>query len=44
MAQKNVLKYIILGLLNREELAGYDIKTLLEEERGARGQTTPSQN
>ncbi|WP_033169191.1 PadR family transcriptional regulator [Selenomonas sp. ND2010] len=34
MAQKNVLKYIILGLLNREELAGYDIKKLFEEELG----------
>jgi DNA-binding PadR family transcriptional regulator len=34
MAQKNILKYIILGLLNREDLAGYDIKKLFEEELG----------
>lgn len=34
MAQKNVLKYIILGLLNHEKLAGYDIKKLFEEELG----------
>ena len=26
MAQKNILKYIILGLLNHKELAGYDLK------------------
>ncbi len=34
MAQKNVLKYIILGLLARKELAGYDIKKLFEKELG----------
>ncbi len=34
MAQKNVLKYIILGLLAHRELAGYDIKKLFEEELG----------
>jgi len=34
VAQKNVLKYIILGLLARQELAGYDIKKLFEEELG----------
>ena len=31
MAQKNVLKYIILGLLAHRELAGYDIKKLFEK-------------
>lgn len=34
MAQKNILKYIILGLLNHRDLAGYDIKKLFEEELG----------
>lgn len=34
MAQKNILKYIILGLLAQQELAGYDIKKLFEEELG----------
>lgn len=34
MAQKNILKYIILGLLAHQELAGYDIKKLFEEELG----------
>lgn len=34
MAQKNMLKYIILGLLAKDELAGYDIKKLFEEELG----------
>ena len=34
MAQKNVLKYIILGMLAHRELAGYDIKKLFEEELG----------
>ena len=34
MAQKNVLKYIILGLLAQQELAGYDIKKLFEGELG----------
>ena len=28
MAKKNVLKYVLLGLLNQRELAGYDIKKL----------------
>ena len=32
MAQKNILKYIILGLLNHKELAGYDLKKLFESE------------
>ena len=32
MAQKNVLKYILLGLLAHEEFAGYDIKKLFEGE------------
>ena len=30
MAQKNILKYIILGLLNHKELAGYELKKLFE--------------
>lgn len=34
MAQKNILKYIILGLLNHKELAGYDLKKLFEGEVG----------
>ena len=34
MAQKNILKYIILGLLAQQELAGYDIKKLFEGELG----------
>lgn len=34
MAQKNVLKYIILGLLNHQDLAGYDLKKLFEGEVG----------
>ncbi len=32
MAQKNILKYIILGLLNQKELAGYDLKKLFAGE------------
>lgn len=34
MAQKNILKYIILGLLHHKDLAGYDIKKLFEGELG----------
>lgn len=34
MAQKNVLKYIVLGLLNNGDLTGYDIKKLFEGELG----------
>lgn len=34
MAQKNVLRYIILGLLAQQDLAGYDIKKLFEGELG----------
>ena len=34
MAQKNILKYIILGLLAHRELTGYDIKKLFDEELG----------
>ena len=26
MAQKNTLRYVILGLLSKEPMAGYDIK------------------
>ena len=34
MAKKNMLKYIILGLLEKQELTGYDIKNIFEEEIG----------
>ena len=34
MAQKNVLKYIVLGLLSHGDLTGYDIKKLFEGEVG----------
>lgn len=34
MAQKNVLKYVVLGLLSHGDLAGYDIKKLFEGELG----------
>ena len=34
MAQRNILKYILLGLLSHQELAGYDIKKLFEGELG----------
>ena len=34
MAQKNVLRYVILGLLSKQECAGYDIKKLFEGEIG----------
>lgn len=34
MAQKNVLKYIVLGLLANGDLTGYDIKKLFEGELG----------
>lgn len=34
MAQRNVLKYIILGLLIHEDRTGYDIKKLFEGELG----------
>lgn len=31
MAQKNTLRYVILGLLSKEPMAGYDIKKRLRE-------------
>ncbi|TYZ24984.1 PadR family transcriptional regulator [Selenomonas ruminis] len=34
MAQKNVLKYVVLGLLSHQDLTGYDIKKLFEGELG----------
>ncbi|WP_455537710.1 PadR family transcriptional regulator [Terrisporobacter sp.] len=34
MARKNVLRYILLGLLEKRELSGYDIKKFFEEEIG----------
>lgn len=34
MAQKNILRYIILGLLAQEKRTGYDIKKLFEGELG----------
>ncbi len=34
MAKKNVLQFILLGLLNQRELAGYDIKKLFDCEIG----------
>ena len=34
MAQKNVLRYVILGILSKQESAGYDIKKLFEGEIG----------
>ena len=30
MAQKNTLRYVILGLLSKEPMAGYDIKKRLK--------------
>lgn len=30
MAQKNTLRYVILGLLSKEPMAGYDIKKAFE--------------
>lgn len=34
MAQKNVLRYVLLGILSKQECAGYDIKKLFEGEIG----------
>ncbi|MCR3757500.1 PadR family transcriptional regulator [Clostridium felsineum] len=34
MIRKNMLRYIILGLLEKQELSGYDIKKIFEEEIG----------
>lgn len=34
MAQKNILRYVILGLLSKEPMAGYDIKKAFEGEIG----------
>ncbi|EGW39109.1 PadR family transcriptional regulator [Desulfosporosinus sp. OT] len=34
MVKKNMLKYIILGLLEKQDLTGYDIKKVFEEEIG----------
>jgi len=34
MAKKNTLKYIILGLLEKQESTGYDIKKIFEDEIG----------
>jgi DNA-binding PadR family transcriptional regulator len=34
MAQKSVLRYIILGLLAQQDLAGCDIKKMFEGELG----------
>ena len=34
MAQKNTLRYVILGLLSKEPMAGYDIKKAFEGEIG----------
>ena len=34
MAQKNTLRYVILGLLSKEAMAGYDIKKAFEGEIG----------
>ena len=34
MAKKNILQFVLLGLLNQHELAGYDIKKLFDCEIG----------
>ncbi|WP_455538976.1 PadR family transcriptional regulator [Terrisporobacter sp.] len=34
MSRKNVLRYILLGLLAKSELSGYDIKKIFEDEIG----------
>lgn len=34
MARKNVLRYILLGLLEKREMSGYDIKKFFEQEIG----------
>lgn len=43
MPKKNTLKYIILGLLEKQELTGYDIKKIFEEEIGEFWQAKHSQ-
>ncbi|XVL26568.1 hypothetical protein AAA443_12200 [Staphylococcus equorum] len=34
MAQKNILQYILLGLLKNQSLSGYDIKKSFEKDIG----------
>ncbi|WP_077612500.1 PadR family transcriptional regulator [Clostridium sp. Marseille-P2415] len=43
MAKKNTLKYIILGLLEKQDLAGYDITKIFEDEIGQFWQAKHSQ-
>lgn len=43
MAQKNMLQYIILGLLENEKKTGYDLKRLFETEIGELGAAKHSQ-
>lgn len=34
MTKENILQYILLGLLAKQDLTGYDIKKLFEQEVG----------
>ncbi|MFT8317338.1 MAG: PadR family transcriptional regulator [Sporolactobacillus sp.] len=43
MARKNLLKYILLGLLSKKERTGYDLEKIFEEEIGEFWQANHSQ-
>jgi DNA-binding PadR family transcriptional regulator len=43
MIKKNMLRYILLGLLEKQELTGYDIKKIFEDEIGEFWQAKHSQ-
>lgn len=43
MAQKNILQYVLLGLLKNESLSGYDIKKAFEKDIGEFWQANHSQ-
>ncbi|MFQ3848115.1 PadR family transcriptional regulator [Staphylococcus shinii] len=43
MAQKNILQYVLLGLLKNEHMSGYDIKKAFERDIGEFWQANHSQ-
>ncbi|SON64502.1 transcriptional regulator of PadC (fragment) [Latilactobacillus sakei] len=43
MAQKNILQYLLLGLLNQAPKTGYDLKRVFENEIGEFWQAKHSQ-
>ncbi len=43
MAQKNILQYLILGLLNQSPKTGYDLKRVFEDDIGEFWQAQHSQ-